>query len=210
MDISMKELITGVERLGLDTQALRDFIVAQRSSQISDDGYKHILVTLKVQIEKALTGAAEPAAVRLILSRLDKKIQQDLSGNPVPVQKQVTLTEQELQNLLNSVKVTVPEPQQVSPLNDGQSSLNEEILHQLRMMNEEVKGLKDSKFHTISPIGDQSSKSGAGPESVFVNPVDESKVQELQSNITIEEKTSKRNLKDKIKRLKELKRDKEE
>lgn len=204
----MKQLVTGVERLGLDTQSLRDFMVAQRSNQISDDQYKHILATLKVQLDKALSGAAEPAAVKLILSRLDKKLHNDLAGKPAPVEKQVTLTEQELQNLLKSVNqvpaaAPVPEPKD--------TALSEEILHQLRMMNEEVKGLKSAKFHTISPIGDNSSRTSdhSGPEAVFVNPVDEAKVQELESNITIEEKESKRNLKDKIKRLKELKRDKE-
>ena len=208
MDISMKSLITGVERLGLDTQSLRDFMIAQRSSQVSEDQYKHILVTLQVQLDKALSGAAEPAAVKLILGRLDKKLQSDLAGKPVPVEKQVTLTEQELQNLLKSVsnQASTPAAPEVKD-----SALSEEILHQLRMMNEEVKGLKSAKFHTISNVGEVSSRSADsdGPEPVFINPVDESKVQELESNITIEEKQSKRNLKDKVKRLKELKRDKE-
>lgn len=205
----MKSLVTGLERLGLDTQSLRDFITAQRSGQILDDQYKHILVTLQLQVTKALDGATEPAAVKLILSRLDKKLQHDLAGSPIPVEKQVTLTETELQNLLKSVTQTVVTPSPVPPQPTESPALSEEILHQLRMMNEEVKGLKDSRFHTISPIEGNSSGS-EGPDAVFVNPMDQMKAEELESNITIEEKASKRNLKDKIKRLKELKRGKEE
>lgn len=207
MDISVKELLTGVENLGLDTQAVRDFQVAASSGQIQEDPYKHILVTLKAQIEKVFIGAAEPAAVQLLLSRLDKKLQADLAGLVrVTESKQVIMTEDELHRLLQSRSPVYHQP---SP--PDQSGVNEEILHQLRIMNEEVKGIKDNQFHTISPVTPSSSSStSTGLESVFVNPIDESKVKELKTSITIESKNSKKNLTDKIKRLKELKREKEE
>jgi hypothetical protein len=209
MDISIKELLTGVEKLGLDTQALRDFQVAGRSGQLDEKPYKHILATLQDQVNKALSGKAEPAAVRLLLNRLDKRLQIDLAGkSEVQESRQVTMSEEELRQLLQSVGRVANKvesaPETVSQTESP--SLNEEILHQLRLVNEEVKQLKDMR---VPETEGTKSSSPIMVDNVFVNPIDEDKVKELKANVTIEERSKKKNLKDKINRLKELKREKE-
>ena len=205
----MKDLLTGLENLRLDTQTLRDFQTAVRSAQISEEPYKHILVTLKSQLDRVFQGSAEPAAVQLLLSRLDKKLQADLHGTKDVQPRQVVMTEEELQKLITSQQpIHAPPPTPTT----ANSDLSEEILHQLRLVTEEVKGIKDKQFHTISPMthNDSVESLKKGPDLVFVSPIDETKVNQLKTdNVSIESKTSSKNLKDKIKKLRELKRGKE-
>lgn len=208
MDISLRSLLTGVENLGLDAQSLRDFQVAVQSGQIDDKNYTHLMVTLDAQLIRAVSGMSEPMAVQLILSRLDKKLQSDLAGSHISVNKQVVIDAKELQSLIQSSRNVEPQSveQPPEPLPD-QTEVNQQILHQLRMVTEEMKDIKNGQFHTISP---SNGSDVGGPESVFVNPIDEAKVQELETNITIKSKRSQRNLKDKVRRLRELKSGKEE
>ena len=204
MDIDINELVIKVDCLGLDTKPLLDFQNAVSSGQLIEAPYTQILNTLKNQLLKTYAIRQKPMALQLLLQRLNKKIQQDLTTRPRDYPA-VSKT------IVNN-NIDLDEVQSVIAYESKKGKdLSLEILRELRVMKEDVMDLKSHKNTIV--IKEEVQVAGKGvsdsyqPDGVFVNPIDESRVGRLKPKISIKSTVGESNLKDRIMRLKRLKSD---
>lgn len=193
MLFDIRELITKVEYLGLDTQPLRDLYHISFEIKFSFDPFMHILTTLQNQLNKQLPPNSQPMAISLLLKQLDKKVQtvdfdeekrskQHSSGT-------IGIEADEIKSLIVDT---------VRSLNGHAVQSNQQLIDAIKTLDSSVKTIKRTDHFT-----EQKEVYDQELSKVFVNPIDEEKVKSMKSNVSIGTKKGS-SIKDKVKRLKNL------
>jgi len=204
VSISLNELVKKVESLGLDIQPLIDFQNAVTLQQVEESDYLQILNTLKNQLSKTYSIRQKPMSIQLLLDRLRNKMQTELTIYETDASRENN------SNVIVNNSVDLGGVQGIVS-EEGRKSkdISLAILDELRSMKEEMQNIKEQKNTIV--VREGSSIDSARPEvvyesdGVFVNPIDESRVNKLKPKINIESKKGSSDIKGRIKRLKELK-----
>lgn len=183
MDVNfVKALISKVEFLGVDTQTLRDLLTLSQTGEVVIANYSQALKTLdSVLNSKLFEGNSQPPQISMLLKQLERRLQnRHLEGNNTQSQtktdpSQDLLTSEILTSLLD-IKSTL------SKINQGPT---QQIVY-----NQNAPASKDP--------------GGVEMPTVFVNPIDEAKVDNIKANVSIDSKVGD-NIQNKLDRLKNLK-----
>jgi hypothetical protein len=197
VEINLSSIADGLSKLGLDAKPVHQLSEALTKNLVKEQDYIQVLNTLKNQLLKKYSIEQKPMALRLLLTRLEEKLEKDLKPKEVK---------------------TVTDSGNLGELQDtllGESSKNNAIglaiLRELRDVRTEMQELKESERETKVVHVQASEDSVITPgtaiedEKVFVSPIDEKKVSELKPSIKIEAKEASTGVLDRVARLKKLK-----
>lgn len=197
MKLDIRALVSKVEFLGLDTQPLRDFYTLLNDSDFNLDPYVHTITTLKNQVSKPYSPNSQPTAIALILRELDKKIKDKVHLNADSLKADstggVNLNADDIRNLIEDT---------MRNMSGQTNNINQELLKVVDSLNTSVQGLKRSDSYR-----EKNESNEKQIEEVFVNPIDEKKVENIKGNITIDSKKG-NNIKNKLNKLKSLSKNK--
>lgn len=177
----IKILISRVESLGLDTQCLRDLISLSHKGEISLVTYSQALNTLdSILSSYRFEANSQPPQISMLLKQLEKRIQNrheesKVQAKPTEVNVQEALMTSEILSSLMDIKSTLANLNTQQPQNSNQSS------HQI-----------NDHFNSVEM------------STVFVNPIDQNKVDNIKANVSIDSKVGD-NIQSKLDKLKNLK-----
>lgn len=165
--------------MGLDTQSIRDLIALSQNGEVILKDYNNYINALETIISKNIFNAnSQPVQVDLILKQLSKK----------------------LANRENTIKKKTDNEV-------NQELLNSEILSTLLELKKDIHSIKQVGTPVyVQPAQSvqQDNTNVSALERVFVNPIDESKVDSIKSSVSIESKVGD-NIGDKLNKLKNFK-----
>lgn len=180
MDINfVKTLISRVEYLGLDTESLRDLIKYTHSNEVSLSNYSQSLKALDIILTTVrFDSNSQPPQVSMLLKQLDKRLQNrnEEKANPVATQN-----------------------------SSGDVGLTSEIMASLLDIKSTLAGLnKPQQGQQQNPHSIGNHIDAIEMSTVFVNPIDQSKVDDIKATVSIESKVG-GNIQSKLDKLKNLK-----
>ena len=180
MDISfVKILISKVEYLGLDTETLRDLIKLSQAKELELDQFSQALSALdSILSTRLFESNSQPPQVSMLLKQLDKRIQARSELKP------------KVGNEAGQSDVLTSEI--LSSLMDIKSSLSK------------INNNPNQIGPSYNPVQASSGETSVDMATVFVNPIDESKMDSIKANVSIDSKVGD-NIQSKLDRLKNLK-----
>jgi len=172
----IRNLISKIEYIGLDTQPLRDLYSFVRGGRLDLSKFKHILGTLRIQLAKTYQEGSEPIGIKLLLNQLNKTLNDELLETSQEARKEENHSNPELTN---------------------------ELLAAVRQLSTEVQSLRSNK-QRVPIVKEDSTQKGIVEKQVFVDPMAAINIKDIKANVKIKANVGK-NLADKLARLKELK-----
>jgi len=190
-----KSLISRVKYLGFDTKSLNELYSLLSKKGFNYHPYLHILATLKNQTSKSFLSNSKPTAIGILLKQLEKKLRNKAYLKQEVINPDIKESNLDTEDLKSFIKETV------TSMGGEVNNFNRDLLKAIENLNSNIKQIKtESEDESISRNE---------IDSVFINPIDEEKVDNIKANVTIEVERGD-NIKSKVDRLKQLSKYKED
>jgi len=197
----IKKLLNAVERLGLDTQPIRDLLSAE---DVDLEDYKNRVVNLEREIPKHPAGS-QPQQVQILVKHLKPRPKEatfktqkiNLTAENYIVQKHESTTDPNLMGAIEALAQQLATQQAPSPATPASGS--GEVLDAIKALNDKVDKIK-FKGGVEVEIDPHAPKMKEG----FVNPLDEEEVSKLKGEVHVVPKKGKP-ITSSLKKLRDLK-----
>jgi len=186
----LKNLLNSVEKLGLDTQPIRDLLIA-KDVDLSD--YERRVVNLEREVKKHPPGS-QPQQVQIMVKHLTPKPKEATFGNKLNltaenyvVQKHEAVTDPNLTNAIEVLAQQISDQklQAAAAPHTHQQTGNGEVLDAIKALNEKVDSIK--VISGQPEVDPEAPKMKEG----FVNPLDEEEVKKLKGEVHVVPKKGK-------------------
>jgi hypothetical protein len=189
----LRDIVTKVEHLGLDTEPIRDLYKLVSNGNFDFSPFTHLISTLSNQLNKYKDFNSQPTPIALMLKQLDKKVKQGATGSLKNTKHLGNTGNLDIEELTSIIQDTV------RSLNSNAAQSNNQLVEAINSLNKNVNSIKKKDHYDEL---DEFNK--AEMDGVFINPIDEGKFSTIESSVSIDTKKEDTNIKNKLQRLKNL------